>query len=62
MDNETGSESSSEQNTIQEVVYDSPINPYSDIVGAILTIPATLIILAFFSCIYKIFINRRTRG
>ena len=34
----------------------------SNIVSAILMIPATLLVLAFFTCIYRIFINRRTRG
>lgn len=35
---------------------------YSDIVNAILVCPATLIVISFFICIYKIFINRRLRG
>lgn len=34
----------------------------SNIVSSILFIPATLIVLSFFAVIYKIFINRRTRG
>lgn len=62
MDNSASDEGSVEQVVIQEVGNDSYSDYYRDIVGAILTIPATLIILSFFSAIYRIFINRRTRG
>lgn len=53
--------------SVQEVIVQtqdssSIDNSSADIVGAILTIPATMIMLAFFSVIYKIFINRRLRG
>lgn len=35
---------------------------YNDLISAILMIPATIICLACMSVIYKMFINRRTRG
>lgn len=60
MDNQTSDSDNTEQVIIQEVPSSS--GDYSDIVVAILTIPATIIVLAFFACIYRIFVNRRTRG
>lgn len=62
MDNENGSENNNSEIIEQEVSQPDYPAYYADIVNAILLIPATLIVLAFFSCLYKIFINRRLRG
>ena len=62
MADETSGENNTEQVTIQEVSDDRSVDSSADIVGAILLIPATMIMLAFLSVVYKIFINRRLRG
>lgn len=62
MDNENGTEGDNNENTVQQEVITSTSSDYSDIVTAILYIPATLVVLSFFYCIFKMFINRRTRG
>ena len=62
MDDQNNSEDDIQEVVVQEVGYDTSSSPYSDIVDAILLIPATLIVISFFSLIYRIFINRRLRS
>lgn len=62
MADETGSENSNSEITLQETSDSSYSASLTDLTYAVLSIPATLIVLAFFACIYRIFINRRTRG
>lgn len=61
MVDENGFEDDSSEVIIQETYDSVSSNYYSDIVNAILLIPATLISICFFVCIYRIFINRRLR-
>lgn len=62
MDDQTSSEDNIEQVVIQEADPNTVSADTTAIVGAILTIPATLIVLSFFSVIFKIFVNRRLRS
>lgn len=62
MADETGSEDTNNEVIVQETSDSSYTASLTDVTYAILSIPATLIVIAFFACIYRIFINRRTRG
>lgn len=62
MADQDGSTDDFQEVIVQEVGYDSASSPYSDIVNAILLIPATIFVVSFFALIYRIFINRRMRG
>ena len=62
MDDQDGSSDDIQEVVVQEVGNDTLSDPYSNIVSAILLIPATLIVISFFALIYRIFINRRLRS
>ena len=62
MDDQNGGSDDIQEVVVQEVGNDTLSDPYSDIVSAILLIPATIIVVSFFALIYRIFINRRMRN
>ena len=62
MDDQNGGSDDIQEVVVQEVGNDTLSDPYSDIVSAILLIPATIIVVSFFALIYRIFINRRRKN